>query len=201
MAAAQVPVYRERATALLSRAVDDPDLAAQIEAAVHDFCSSHAYEDNIDPECRMFQQLYVSKARELVANLDPQGYVRNPDLLQRVRDGSVSVQDLPGMTPQELFPANWQQLMDEKRSQEVSIAWDCVSGFRVLRARDHCSSRALSVLQELKYSSRQKATTDAHKCRRCGGRECTFYELQTRSADEPMTVFVSCVLCGASWKN
>lgn len=37
-------------------------------------------------------------------------------------------------------------------------------------------------------------------CRRCKSKKTTYYELQTRSADEPMTVFVSCHNCNASWK-
>ena len=34
----------------------------------------------------------------------------------------------------------------------------------------------------------------------CGKNKCTYYELQTRSADEPMTTFVSCLNCGNHWK-
>ncbi|KAI6698696.1 hypothetical protein NL676_018815 [Syzygium grande] len=37
-----------------------------------------------------------------------------------------------------------------------------------------------------------KATTDQFKCGRCGQRKTTYYQLQTRSADEPMTTFVTC---------
>lgn len=44
------------------------------------------------------------------------------------------------------------------------------------------------------------ATTDAFKCGKCGKRKCTYYEKQTRSADEPMTVFVSCMNCGNKWR-
>jgi transcription elongation factor S-II len=29
---------------------------------------------------------------------------------------------------------------------------------------------------------------------------CTYYQLQTRSADEPMTTFVTCVNCDNRWK-
>ena len=32
------------------------------------------------------------------------------------------------------------------------------------------------------------AETDAFKCSRCQQRKCTYYQMQTRSADEPMTV-------------
>ncbi|KAK1431918.1 hypothetical protein QVD17_08715 [Tagetes erecta] len=45
-----------------------------------------------------------------------------------------------------------------------------------------------------------KATTDQFKCGRCGKRKCTYYQLQTRSADEPMTTFVTCVNCDNHWK-
>lgn len=38
------------------------------------------------------------------------------------------------------------------------------------------------------------------QCRRCKSKKTTYYEMQTRSADEPMTVFVSCHNCTASWK-
>ncbi|XP_038884917.1 transcription elongation factor TFIIS [Benincasa hispida] len=45
-----------------------------------------------------------------------------------------------------------------------------------------------------------KATTDQFKCGRCGQRKTTYYQLQTRSADEPMTTFVTCVNCNNHWK-
>jgi len=46
----------------------------------------------------------------------------------------------------------------------------------------------------------QEASTDAFKCGKCKQRKCTYYQLQTRSADEPMTTFVTCVECGNRWK-
>ena len=41
--------------------------------------------------------------------------------------------------------------------------------------------------------------TDAFECPRCSQRKCTHYELQTRSADEATTLFVTCVACGHMW--
>jgi len=37
-------------------------------------------------------------------------------------------------------------------------------------------------------------------CGRCKKNETTYYQMQTRSADEPMTTFISCVNCGHHWK-
>ena len=44
------------------------------------------------------------------------------------------------------------------------------------------------------------AATDEFKCYKCKKRKCTYYEMQTRSADEPMTTFVTCLNCGNRWK-
>lgn len=34
------------------------------------------------------------------------------------------------------------------------------------------------------------------KCRRCGSDKTQYQQKQTRSADEPMTVFIECMACG-----
>lgn len=46
----------------------------------------------------------------------------------------------------------------------------------------------------------QQAETDSFKCGRCKQRKCTYYQMQTRSADEPMTTFVTCTVCNNRWK-
>lgn len=38
------------------------------------------------------------------------------------------------------------------------------------------------------------------KCRRCNSLKTTYYSLQTRSSDEPMTCFVTCTECKNRWK-
>eukprot|EP00939_MAST-03C_sp_MAST-3C-sp1_P003127 g3127.t1 len=44
------------------------------------------------------------------------------------------------------------------------------------------------------------ATTAEFKCEKCGQRKCTYTEIQTRSADEPMTTFVTCQECKFEWR-
>ncbi len=38
-------------------------------------------------------------------------------------------------------------------------------------------------------------------CRKCKGVRTTHYALQTRSSDEPMTIFVCCLNCGNRWRT
>ncbi len=56
-------------------------------------------------------------------------------------------------------------------------------------------------IEQLKKQAVQLNVTDMFKCMRCFKRNCTYFELQTRSADEPMTIFVTCLECGKKWKQ
>lgn len=48
--------------------------------------------------------------------------------------------------------------------------------------------------------AKAQAETDIFKCGKCKNRKTTYHQLQTRSADEPMTTFVTCVVCNNRWK-
>lgn len=38
------------------------------------------------------------------------------------------------------------------------------------------------------------------QCKKCHSKKTTYYSLQTRSADEPMTNFITCLTCNNRWK-
>ncbi len=51
------------------------------------------------------------------------------------------------------------------------------------------------------YLSREMKNQEGFfTCGRCKSNKTTYYQLQTRSADEPMTTFVSCLNCDRNWK-
>jgi DNA-directed RNA polymerase subunit M/transcription elongation factor TFIIS len=68
-------------------------------------------------------------------------------------------------------PLHWQKLLDIKQERENN-----------------------------RYSPKMEANTDNFTCRKCNSNKCSYYQLQTRSADEPMTTFVTCIDCGNRWK-
>ncbi|CAM9988249.1 unnamed protein product [Phaeothamnion confervicola] len=45
-----------------------------------------------------------------------------------------------------------------------------------------------------------KGTEGMFECGRCKSKKTTYFQKQTRSADEPMTTFVTCKNCGKNWK-
>ena len=45
-----------------------------------------------------------------------------------------------------------------------------------------------------------RETTDAYKCPKCKQRKTVPIEMQTRSADEPMTIIITCQVCMHRWR-
>jgi transcription elongation factor S-II len=95
----------------------------------------------------------------------------NEQLLNLVKTGSISVKTLAFMTHQEMQPEKWEALIQAKIKKDKS-----------------------------KYDTQQEAMTDTFKCRKCQSNKCSYYQMQTRSADEPMTTFVTCLECANRWK-
>ena len=120
----------------------------------------------------MFLDIYVNIQRTLMANLHAGSPIQNPRLLGRVKDGELRLEDLPSMTSYEMYPENWKELADRQMLREKKL-----------------------------LEGNKGSATDRFKCNRCGKRECSYYEMQTRSADEPMTIFVNCLNCGKRWRQ
>ena len=113
---------------------------------------------------------YKAKCRQLSFNLRDP---KNPDLRRSVADGFIAADRLLDLSPEDLAS-------EEKRRDNAKI-------------REHATNEAVR-------GQRKEASTDAFKCGKCKQRKCTYYQLQTRSADEPMTTFVTCVNCDNRWK-
>ena len=75
------------------------------------------------------------------------------------------------LLPEELAPELWQKLIDAHKKQEDAI---------------HTYS-----IQTSKMAT----------CGKCKGNRLKYSQMQTRSADEPMTVMWQCVDCGNRWKT
>ncbi len=120
----------------------------------------------------LFVEIFMGIQRQVLSNIHPLSPIKNPRLLQRVREGEFDLSATAYMSAQDLFPENWQELADRQLLRE----------------------------QKLLEGNKGQAT-DTYKCNRCGKRECTYYQLQTRSADEPMTTFISCLNCGKRWRQ
>uniref|UniRef100_A0A8C6SS60 Transcription elongation factor A (SII), 3 n=1 Tax=Neogobius melanostomus TaxID=47308 RepID=A0A8C6SS60_9GOBI len=55
-------------------------------------------------------------------------------------------------------------------------------------------------IREHQMAKTSGTSTDMLQCSKCRKKNCTYNQVQTRSADEPMTTFVLCNECGNRWK-
>ena len=119
-----------------------------------------------------FREVYRQILRSVLSNLHPQSPVQNTRLVTRVKEGEFTLYEIPFMSSYEMYPEKWFALKDKLLQREQKI-----------------------------LEGNKSRATDQFKCRRCQKRECTYYELQTRSADEPMTIFITCLNCGKEWRQ
>jgi transcription elongation factor S-II len=56
-------------------------------------------------------------------------------------------------------------------------------------------------IEKILKDSLKGSATDMFECPRCHKRKTIYCEVQTRSSDEPMTKFITCLECGCKWKK
>jgi transcription elongation factor S-II len=162
---------RDRTRELLAEAIAQAIGAPDVYASVEDVAQTAiAIENAMHAQWSDTGKEYKAKFRQLSFNLKDP---KNPDLRRSVADGLISPAVLLDLSPEELGS-------DERRNSNAKI-------------REHATNEAVR-------GQKKEASTDAFKCGKCKQRKCTYYQLQTRSADEPMTTFVTCVNCDNRWK-
>ena len=92
-------------------------------------------------------------------------------VLSKIKYGLWEPNKIISMTPQELYPELWED--------------------SILK-----SAKKMNMLSK----ENNAQGTNMFKCAKCKQRNCTYYQMQTRSADEPMTTFVTCLNCYNRWK-
>jgi transcription elongation factor S-II len=97
--------------------------------------------------------------------------LKNPIISALITEDKIKAHQLAFMTHQEILPEKWQPMIDD-----------------------------LKIKNQNKYTPKIEASTDNFTCYKCKSKECSYYQLQTRGADEPMTTFVTCINCGTRWK-
>lgn len=152
----------------------DSSWCKDMEIGIYNWCISECGDKRISRNWTnpRFVRFYLEKARSVISNIDPSGYVQNVKLLERLKEKEFYPRDIACMKPENIHPDKWRGSVD-----------------------------AMMKKYENAYENKAVAMTEMFKCGKCKKRECTFYELLTRSADEATTIFIRCVNCGHSWRQ
>ena len=177
--------FRENVKNKFSSILKSETYGDNLEKGIYNSTLKMADKKNIVKkwENTYFAFLYINKFRMIYQNL------QFKEVTDLILNKTIKPHELAFMTHQEILPSKWEPLIEE-----------------------------LKIKNENKYTPKIEASTDNFECNKCKsieiinakneGRQtnreqytqCSYYQLQTRSADEPMTTFVICLDCGNRWK-
>jgi transcription elongation factor S-II len=160
--------FRANVVVKLNAIINNDKISENLEKGIYNYSLIVCEEKNLLKKWsnESFVLLYIEKLRTLIINL------KDSNLLANILAKSLKAHEFVYMTHQELQPALWERLIEEKKIKD-----------------------------ENKYTPKIEASTDNFICGKCKSKKCTYYQLQTRSADEPMTTFVTCLDCGNRFKR
>ncbi|XP_040210138.1 transcription elongation factor A protein 1 isoform X2 [Rana temporaria] len=127
-------------------------------------------EEAVFQEFRHTDSKYKNRVRSRIANLKD---AKNPNLRRNVLCGNISPILFAKMSAEEMAS-------DELKEMRKNMTKEAI--------REH------------QIAKTGGTETDLFSCGKCKKKNCTYTQVQTRSADEPMTTFVFCNTCGNRWK-
>jgi DNA-directed RNA polymerase subunit M/transcription elongation factor TFIIS len=120
--------------------------------------------------CDEFKMYYMHRTVIIYNNLNYKSNIKNTNLIKRFFNNDFNEFELVKTNPEELFPEKYAQLT------------------------------SLYGLDKVENTVQMEVPDGIFKCRRCQSYKTTYYQLQTRSADESLTTYVNCTNCGNKWK-
>ena len=163
---------RSKSVQKIYEAIPNGKMAFIIENSIYQYCLDNAKQKNIDTEWnnKLFKRIYINKLMSIYNNLNSKSYIGNEQLINLIINETIDLNKIAELTPQQLYPDNWKTLLEKKTAND-----------------------------EFLYLKKPGAITTQWTCGKCKEKKCSYYQLQIRSSDEPMTTFVTCVNCGNRW--
>uniref|UniRef100_A0A8C2TWI1 Transcription elongation factor n=1 Tax=Coturnix japonica TaxID=93934 RepID=A0A8C2TWI1_COTJA len=121
-------------------------------------------------ELKSTDMKYRNRVRSRISNLKDP---KNPNLRRNVLCGAIAPALIARMTAEEMASDELKELRNAMTQEAI---------------REHQMAKTGGTV------------TDLFQCGKCKKKNCTYNQVQTRSADEPMTTFVLCNECGNRWK-
>lgn len=147
--------------------------AKDLEIGIYNNCIDYATDHQIPLSwaCELFKELYFAKVKNIYSNLSCKYSIKNKRLIKRLQEKEFMPHEIAEFRPENMYPELWKDIIDRELMRTKAA-----------------------------YEPQATAMTDRYTCGKCKKNRCSYYELQTRSADEPMTMFITCLHCGHRWK-
>ena len=125
-------------------------------------------------ETKKDESSYVNRGIEIIHNIKDE---RNEEFRDKIINGEI--------TPEQLCTMDVLEMMNKIKKKE----------------REHIIEDKVNQDRSDWNEKHGNPTEGMYKCKNCGGIKTRQSEMQTRSADEPMTLYVTCLNCGKTWRG
>jgi len=166
---------RDKALDKLISLTDEKEVSEKLEQVVFDFTNDFCKSNNIP--CNFtneyYKDQYLENLRFIYENLNKKSYIKNNRLLKQILDKKIHINH-------NLF--DYKKIFNKKWKK-----WE----------------KDLEILnKEIADLNPEVSTTTQFTCVKCKrNTKCSYFQMQTRSSDEPMTNFITCLECGNNWRE
>ena len=167
--------FRKNVCEKLNNILNNKKISENAEKGIYNYTIDMCEKKNIIKKWSnsYFVLIYIQKLKCVLFNL------KNKKLLDKIKNKNFRAHEIAFIKHETMRPELWGPLIENKKIKD-----------------------------ENKFAPKIEASTDDFKCLKCKNNglsveeysKCTYYQLQTRSSDEPMTTFVTCINCGNRWR-
>ncbi len=167
----EIKPYRDKVIYELKKTDILEELIIPLEKCLNQKTLNEAEKLRCGRDFELYKKLYLSICRHIIVNLTTKNSICNHQFIELINEKKLSLEDAIELAPHEMYIDRWRSLVEKKLSDIDKSIKD------------------------------PEATTDLFWCGGCHRNKCTYFERQDRSADEPMTIHITCCYCGRRWKQ
>ncbi len=153
------------------------DDSKKIEESIFKFVNDYCDENHIKCEFKnhLYKKLYINKSRDVFSELNPDSYVKNTEIANLIKNKRVKLEKIATYKYNTLRPKKW-----GKYKYDIEL-----------------------LNNDIINTNKDVCTTSQFTCPKCKKNKCVYSQFQIRSADEPITSFITCLIegCGHNWRE
>ena len=167
----QIKPYTVKVIECLGKTQLKKDLIIPLECAIRKKTTVDAEKLLQENSFDTYKNMYMTISRHMIENLKTNNEINNTELIEKVNSEQIPVELLVELNPEDMHSERWRSLIEKK------------------------------LLDIKKLTTDPEATSDLFWCSRCHRNSTRYFQRQDRSADEPMTIHITCCYCGKKWRT
>ena len=97
-----------------NKLIKNKKISTEIEESIYNYTIKNVSTDDTSID---FKRTYMDKCISLYDNINKKSYIKNKNLLNRIKKKEIDIEHIAEYTPQQLYPEHWNNLIDKKNKE------------------------------------------------------------------------------------